>query len=72
MDLEHGTVRNPRGALTYHGPAILHPGLAQLKTVGIARIFTDGTIVQLTLDHKAGFPVFALTTPERIVVDVAH
>ena len=72
VDLEHGTVRNSRGALTYHGPAILYPGLVQLKTVRIASIFTDGTIVQLTLDHKAGFRVFALTAPERIVVDVAR
>jgi hypothetical protein len=72
VDLEHGTVRNQHGALTYHGPTIIHPGLAQLKTVQIARVFTDGTIVQLTLDHTAGFRVFALTSPQRIVVDVAH
>lgn len=72
VDLEHGAVRNQRGALTYHGPTILHPGLAQLKTVRIARVFADGTIVDLTLDHKAGFRVFALAAPDRIVVDVAH
>src|SRR5262249_2306037 len=72
VNLEHGTVRNQRGALTYHGPTITHPGLAQLKTIRIARLFPDGTIVDLTLNHKAGFRVFALTSPERIVVDVAH
>jgi hypothetical protein len=72
VNLEHGTIRNQAGALTYHDPAILHPELAQLRAVRIARIFTDGTIVQLTLHHKAGFRVFGLTSPDRIVVDVAH
>jgi hypothetical protein len=72
VDLEHGTVRNQCGALTYHGPTIVHAGLIQLKTVRIAKILTVGTIVHLSLDQKAGFRVFALTAPERIVVDVAH
>jgi hypothetical protein len=72
VDLEHGTVRNRAGMLTYHGPVILHPGLAQLRAVRIARIFTDGTVVQLSLRHKAGFRVFRLASPDRIVVDVAH
>jgi hypothetical protein len=72
VDLEHGTVRNQAGALTYHGPAILHPGLTQLRTVQITRTFTDGTLVQLTLRHKAGFRAFRLASPDRIVVDIAH
>jgi hypothetical protein len=72
VDLDHGTVRNQAGALTYHGPAILHPGLTQLRAVQITRTFTDGTIVQLTLHRKAGFRVFRLASPDRIVVDIAH
>lgn len=72
VDLEHGTVRNQAGAPTYHGPAILHPGLTQLRTVQITKTFTDGTIVQLTLRHKAGFRAFRLASPDRIVVDIAH
>jgi hypothetical protein len=72
VDLEHGTVRDRAGALTYHGPAILHPGLAQLTAVRIAGTFTDGTLVRLTLRHKAGFRAFRLGSPDRIVVDIAH
>ncbi|MEP6599324.1 MAG: hypothetical protein ABJB98_07765 [Actinomycetota bacterium] len=68
VDLEHGTVRNA----IYHGPSILHPALAQLKEVRIARVDPDGTIVQLILGHKAGFRVFRLFAPDRIVVDIAH
>jgi hypothetical protein len=63
---------NQAGALIYHGPAILLPGLTQLRTVQIARTFTDGTIVRLTLHHKAGFRAFRLASPDRIVVDIAH
>jgi hypothetical protein len=72
VDLEHGTVRNRAGALTYPGAAILHPGLAQLRAVRIVEADTDGTIVQLTLRHRAGFRVFGLASPDRIVVDIAH
>jgi hypothetical protein len=72
VNLEHGTVRNRTGALTYHGPAILHPELAQLRTVRITKVFTDGTLVQLTLHHKAGFRVLRLALPDRIAVDIAH
>jgi len=69
--LEHGTIRNRAGALTYHGPAILHPQLTQLRTVRITQTSIDGASVQLTLRHKAGFRVFG-ASPDRIVVDIAH
>jgi len=74
VSLEHGTIRNRAGALTYHGPAILHPQLTQLRTVRIAGDSIDGTSVQLTLRHKAGFRVLALTDgiADGIAVDIAH
>jgi hypothetical protein len=58
VDLEHGTVRNASGALTYRGPWTLHPALAELKTIQITRPSADGTTVLLTLSHTAGFRAF--------------
>jgi hypothetical protein len=67
VDLEHG-VRSPSAA--YNGP--WSPGLAQLKTIRIVNPSTDGTTVLLGLGHTAGFRVFRLGSPDRIVVDIGH
>jgi hypothetical protein len=67
VDLEHGTVRG-----SYPGPWTLHPALAQLKAIRIVDGSVDGTIVLLGLGRTAGFRVFRLASPDRIVVDVAH
>jgi hypothetical protein len=72
VDLEHGTVRDASGVLTYRGPWMLHPALAQLKTIRITRTSVDGTTVLLTPGHPAGFRAFLLRSPDRIVVDIAH
>lgn len=72
VDLEHGSVRGESGS--YQGPWTLRPGLANLKTVQITGTYADtgATMVLLGLGHHANFRVFRLTSPDRIVVDVAH
>jgi len=70
VDLVHGAMRDLPGG--YAGPWIVYPAMAQLKTIRIFDAYGWGTTVLLKLDRIAGFRVLRLTSPDRIVVDVAH
>jgi hypothetical protein len=70
VDLVHGVMRDMPGS--YPGPWIFNPAQAQLKTIRIFDAYSWGTTVLLKLGRTAGFRVFRLTSPDRIVVDVAH
>jgi hypothetical protein len=56
----------------YSGPKLTRPGMPTVK--GIAKLGDYEGVVSfgLALDHKAGFRVFTLTDPSRLVIDVAH
>ena len=60
------------GKATYGGPRHLSPGYPQLREVAFVGDFEATVSVALGLRHKAGFRVFTLQDPTRIVVDVAH
>lgn len=61
-----------QGQATYTGPHRITPGYPQLREVAFAGDFEAVVAFGLGLRHKAGFRVFTLSGPTRIVVDVAH
>ncbi|MDQ1695086.1 MAG: hypothetical protein QOJ03_439 [Frankiaceae bacterium] len=63
---------NSAGAPTYTGPRHIYPGYPQLREVAFVGDFEATVSIGLGLRHKAGFRVFTLHSPTRIVVDVAH
>jgi hypothetical protein len=56
----------------YSGPRLTRPGLPTVKGAAMSGDFEAVVSFGLALDHKAGFRVFTLTNPSRLVVDVAH
>ncbi len=57
---------------TYHGPAVLRPGLPALLQVSAAGDFEGYLSFGLGLSKRVGFTVVTLSDPSRVVVDVAH
>lgn len=57
---------------TYGGPDKVVPGLASVKEVADAGDFEAVLTFGIGVDHTAGFKVFKLTGPDRLVIDVAH
>ena len=68
----HAPVDNEHVLNVYSGPRLAHPGLPTIKGVAMTGDFEAVVSFGLALDHKAGFRVFTLTNPSRLVVDVAH
>lgn len=60
------------GHPTCAGCAVLDPALPNLRQVKLAGDFEGYVTFGLGLDHRAGFRVFRLADPTRIVVDIAH
>jgi hypothetical protein len=60
------------GSLTYSGPDKFSTSDPNLRQVALAGDFEGVVSIALGLRHKAGFRVFTLRDPTRIVVDVAH
>jgi hypothetical protein len=56
----------------YSGLTLTRPGMPTVK--GAAKTGDYEAVVSfgLALDHKAGFRVFTLTNPSRLVIDIAH
>src|SRR4051794_14437478 len=53
-------------------PQVLTPRCSNLRQVKLAGDFEGVVTFGLGLQRKRGFRVFRLTSPERVVVDVAH
>ena len=53
-------------------PRVLTPLCANLRQVKLAEDFEGVVVFGLGLDHRAGFRVFRLVAPTRVVVDVGH
>jgi hypothetical protein len=60
------------GHPTYDGPHRILVNYGNLREVRFAGDFEATVSIALGLRHKAGFRVFTLHDPTRIVVDVAH
>jgi hypothetical protein len=56
----------------YSGPRLTRPGMPTIKGVAFTGDFEAVVSFGLALDHKAGFRVFTLKNPNRLVIDVAH
>lgn len=63
---------NRAGEATYDGPHRIYPGYPQLREVAFVGDFEATVSIGLGLRTKTGFRVFTLSSPTRIVVDVAH
>ena len=70
--LKPATAHREDGSFTYTGPERFSPGFANLREVALVGDYEGVVSVALGLRHKAGFRVFTLRDPTRIVVDVAH
>jgi hypothetical protein len=70
--LTPANAHNDSGKPTYGGAHRIYPGYPQLREVAFVGDFEATVSVALGLRHKAGFRVFMLQDPTRIVVDVAH
>jgi hypothetical protein len=57
---------------TYTGPGILSPYFPTLLQVSAAGDFEGYLSFGAGLSSRAGFNVFTLTNPDRVVIDVAH
>jgi hypothetical protein len=57
---------------TYHGQAVLRPGLPALLQVSAAGDFEGYLSFGLGLNRRVGFTIATLSGPSRVVVDVAH
>ncbi len=53
-------------------PAVVNPRCSNLRQVKRAGDFEGVVSLGLGLRHTAGFRVFRLTSPSRVVVDIAH
>jgi hypothetical protein len=53
-------------------PRVLTPHCTNPRRVRLAEDFEGVVTFGLGLDHRAGFRVLRLTSPTRVVVDVAH
>ena len=60
------------GLSVYSGPRLDRPGLPTVKGLAFTGDFEAVVSFGLALDHKAGFRVFTLDDPNRIVIDVAR
>lgn len=60
------------GLNVYSGPRRQTPKLPTLRGVAFTGDFESVVSFGLGLSHKAGFRVMTLSSPRRIVVDVAH
>jgi hypothetical protein len=70
--LTPANAHNRNGEPTYDGPHRILLNYPNLREVRFAGDFEATVSVALGLRHKAGFRVFTLHDPTRIVVDVAH
>jgi hypothetical protein len=57
---------------TYHGPAVLRPGLPTLLQVSAAGDFEGYLSFGLGLSQRVGFTISTLSDPSRVIVDIAH
>ena len=57
---------------TYHGPAVLRPGLPSLLQVSAAGDFEGYLSFGLGLSQRVGFTISTLSHPSRVVLDIAH
>ena len=57
---------------SYHGPAVLRPGLPSLLQISAAGDFEGYLSFGLGLSQRVGFTIFTLSGPSRVVVDIAH
>jgi len=57
---------------SYQGPATLRPDLPTLLQVSAAGDFEGHLSFGLGLSERAGFTIFTLTDPSRVVLDLAH
>jgi hypothetical protein len=60
------------GASTYNLGQTLNPNLPTLRQIRFGGEFEGYVAAGLGLNKRAGFRVFTLTGPDRVVVDVAH
>lgn len=60
------------GLNVYSGPRLTRPGMPTIKGLAFTGDFEAVVSFGLALDHKAGFRVFILHQPNRIVIDVAR
>jgi hypothetical protein len=56
----------------YSGPRLTWPGMPTVKGAAMTGDYEAVVSFGLALDHKAGFRVFTLNNPSRLVVDIAH
>jgi hypothetical protein len=56
----------------YSGPRLTWPGMPTVKGAAMTGDYEAVVSFGLALDHKAGFRVFTLKNPSRLVVDIAH
>lgn len=64
--------RSAQPRRTYSGPTVITPGLPSLSQVRLAGDFEAVLSFGLGLNQRAGFRVFTLTGPWRVVVDISH
>ena len=57
---------------TYHGPAVLRPGLPSLLQISAAGDFEGYLSFGLGLSQRVGFTISTLSGPSRVIVDIAH
>jgi hypothetical protein len=60
------------GYQTYTGPSSITPSFPMLLQVRAAGDFESYLSFGIGLNQRAGFRVFTLTQPYRVVIDVAH
>jgi len=68
----HAFVDDEHALNVYSGPRLTRPGMPTIKGVAFTGDYEAVVSFGLALDHKAGFRVFTLTNPNRLVIDVAH
>jgi len=56
----------------YSGPRLTQPRMPTIKGAAFTGDFEGIVSFGLALDHKAGFRVFTLKNPSRLVIDIAH
>lgn len=65
--------QTPQGGTgRYRGPHRISPRLPQVREVAVSGDFEAILSFGIGVDHRAGFRVFTLTHPTRVVIDIAH
>jgi hypothetical protein len=63
---------NAAGATVYAGPRLARLGMPTLRGVAFTGDFEGVVSFGLALSHRAGYRVFVLHAPNRLVVDLHH